>query len=245
MALGDNCTHYYKFDADANDSIGTAHGTVTGATNAAGKINNGYTYVSASSQYIGFGTTAWGTGDVYTITFWFKSSTAATQHLVTRENAGSSGEMHIDLSSTGNITWQHYSSGGSTVLSIASSGTNYGDGNWHFVACVQNGSTAELFVDAVSKGTDAASNTTAWSGSIQTYSGRQATNTSSMLNGQLDELGVWSRGLTSAEVTSLYNSANGLQYPFSTGYSKKFNGITAYSKINGIAKAGISKVNGV
>jgi hypothetical protein len=30
----------------------------------------------------------------------------------------------------------------------------------------------------------------------------------------LDEVGFWTRALSAAEVTSLYNSGNGLQYPF-------------------------------
>ena len=35
-------------------------------------------------------------------------------------------------------------------------------------------------------------------------------------DGMMDEIGVWSRALTATEVTELYNSGNGLAYPFST-----------------------------
>lgn len=245
MTLASTCTHYYKFDANANDSVGAINGSVTGATNAAGKINNGYTFVSASSQYIAFGTTALGTGDVYTISLWFKSSTGATQHIISRENSGTGGEFHIRLESDGHIDWQNYSSGGGSVLAIHASAANWGDGNWHHLVCVQRGSTAELYVDNTSRGTDAASSTTAWTGSIQTYVGRIATNTSSMFNGQIDEIGIWATALTTTEIATLYNSGTGLQYPFSTGYSKVVNGISAYSAINGVAVANISKVNGV
>jgi hypothetical protein len=52
------------------------------------------------------------------------------------------------------------------------------------------------------------------------------------------------RVLTSTEIGELYNSGNGVSYPFS-GYSKKINGVTGYSKINGVAASGISKVNGI
>jgi hypothetical protein len=37
-------------------------------------------------------------------------------------------------------------------------------------------------------------------------------------NGQVDEVGVWDRALTGAEVTSLYNNGDGLPYPFDALY---------------------------
>ncbi|NTW31741.1 MAG: LamG domain-containing protein, partial [Bacteroidetes bacterium] len=43
-----------------------------------------------------------------------------------------------------------------------------------------------------------------------------AGSTSSNVNGIIDEVGIWSRTLTAAEVTCLYNSGNGLAYPFAT-----------------------------
>lgn len=37
------------------------------------------------------------------------------------------------------------------------------------------------------------------------------------MNGDIDEIGIWSRIITSGEVTSLYNSGAGLAYPFTGG----------------------------
>lgn len=39
------------------------------------------------------------------------------------------------------------------------------------------------------------------------------------LDGQLDEMGIWSRTLSGTEITTLYNSGAGIQYPFSTSNS--------------------------
>jgi hypothetical protein len=44
----------------------------------------------------------------------------------------------------------------------------------------------------------------------------------SFYNGYLDEVGVWSRALTSSEVTQLYNSGLGLQYPFTGNGNSNF-----------------------
>jgi len=39
-------------------------------------------------------------------------------------------------------------------------------------------------------------------------------------DGMIDEIGVWSRALTDAEVTQLYNAGAGLQYPFSSSSNR-------------------------
>lgn len=45
--------------------------------------------------------------------------------------------------------------------------------------------------------------------------------------GRIDEVGVWNRALNSTELTALYNSGAGLQYPFSTtGYTPNLENIT-------------------
>ena len=43
--------------------------------------------------------------------------------------------------------------------------------------------------------------------------GRRPLGNSYYYNGILDEIGVWDRELTSTEVTELYNSGSGKQYP--------------------------------
>jgi hypothetical protein len=40
--------------------------------------------------------------------------------------------------------------------------------------------------------------------------------------GDIDEVGIWSRVLTSTEVTQLYNGGAGLQYPFTNGNNRNF-----------------------
>ena len=42
------------------------------------------------------------------------------------------------------------------------------------------------------------------------------------MDGLIDEVGFWKRTLTSGERTQLYNSGNGLAYPFSSGNSRYY-----------------------
>ena len=46
------------------------------------------------------------------------------------------------------------------------------------------------------------------------YLGLLASEDSNHLEGNMDEVGIWKRKLTTAEIAALYNSGNGLSYPF-------------------------------
>lgn len=111
--------------------------------------------------------------------------------------------------------------GGSNI--VDTSGANLSNGTWYHVVVVydgtQTGNTnrAKIYVNGSDLtvnvlGTIVASinqsvaplNFSSWEGASRF-----------MGNGdRLDEIGVWSRSLTSAEVTQLYNGGAGLQYPF-------------------------------
>lgn len=65
----------------------------------------------------------------------------------------------------------------------------------------------------------------------------------------IDEVGTWSRELTSAEVTQLYNGGVGVTYPFVAGPTtvKTWNGIplTNIKTVNGVAIASVKSINGI
>lgn len=63
---------------------------------------------------------------------------------------------------------------------------------------------------------------------------------------KFDQVAGWDKALTSSEISEIYNSGDGLAYSsWDTGYSKTINGISSYSKINGVSVANIVEVNGV
>jgi hypothetical protein len=51
------------------------------------------------------------------------------------------------------------------------------------------------------------------------------------LNGQLDEVGIWSRALSASEITTLYNNTSAITYPF-TGNAGLLTDIEAYWNFN-------------
>ena len=65
-------------------------------------------------------------------------------------------------------------------------------------------------------------------------------------DGIIDEVGIWSKVLTHAEITSLYNSGNGLAYSsFTSDWGKKFLGQSAFARAIGVPIADIKKILGV
>ena len=95
-------------------------------------------------------------------------------------------------------------------VTITSSST-VTDGNWHHAVATQNGSAQALYLDGVSQGTasGAAGNYTGYwrigggtFGGWPNYGG-------SYVSGNIDEVGIWNVALTSAQVTTLYNSGAG------------------------------------
>ena len=65
-------------------------------------------------------------------------------------------------------------------------------------------------------------------------------------DGLMDEVGIWTRALSGAEISELYNSGSGLQYPFSvSGWSGKIFGISSPAKVDLVLLANISKINTV
>ena len=86
----------------------------------------------------------------------------------------------------------------------------FSSSNWYHLTTVRDGSTINFYVDGSFVASVAKSNpyeltSIAMGGHL---------NGEEPLNGRIDEVGVWNRALTGAEITSLYNAGAGKTYPF-------------------------------
>lgn len=228
-------------DSSGNSNTLTNNGTVTYINPAV--IGNGALFVKASSQNLSITNAAQtglglGSGD-YSWSWWMNltqlPSTAGTDMVIMAkydigtvpngfdiiiEHAGAQADK-MEISMIGD--------GASTDLNQfrANTALTAGDvGAWHhwvmaftFVgsncSCVfyKDGSSVANTRTFNQITTSINSNTNAWRMGAVDNSGVAG----DFLDGKLDEVGVWNRALTSGEVTSLYNSGAGLQYPFSGG----------------------------
>ncbi len=221
MALTDNLVHYYKFD-DANDSVGslnlTAQGTVTYTSgligNAATVVTGGYlkattqpmTYTQAGTA---FSTNGWIkftstiAADTNHFTCWFRCTDTTNIYQFGSGYDGAGGVWSFNM---------FPNSGGGTT---ATTYTNTPSQNtWYMLTTVYDGSTLSMYLNGSAVGTPASltKGTFALNSQRIDVSGNEANGA----NQQVDEMGIWTRVLTTGEITSLYNGGVGLQYPFST-----------------------------
>lgn len=226
MALVDNLVAYYKLDESSGnpaDSSGNSYSlTNTGtATFGAGKINNG-TILNGSSQYHDTTQAAFNITGSFSINAWIKLDTSATQDIISNvvTDSNTYGPLYkISTDSSSVIKAQTWASSGS-FLDI-SSGVTASTGTWYMVTFVKAADDDwRLYVNAGTPATSSSSRTLSVTGKdgfrIGAGEGTVGSRVpSSFFDGMVDECAVWTRALTGTEITELYNSGNGSQYPFS------------------------------
>lgn len=217
MALTDNIVAYYKLDessGNAADSVGSNTLTNSSVTYASAKINNGAVF-NGSAKYDSVTGTFPASGN-FSMSFWYYGNAAsgliAGDWTIAKRN--------IFVNMTSNSIALYRGDGGTNQSAAPTTSTTIANNTWTHVVFTQSGTTGTVYLNGVSNAT-----------SNLTYTGgASTTNTvnfgyynngapSAYITATLDEIGIWSRELTSTEVTSLYNSGAGLQYPFSGGGS--------------------------
>lgn len=230
-AITDNLVSHWTLDettGNAADSVGANTLTAQGSPGtAAGKVSNARDFESTGNLTWMEAADAASldiTGDL-TLTFWAKPESAAQiRYIVTKATSSTNQRSYrAFLNTTPRFAFECSTDGTSgAVTSVVSTTSTVADGStWYFVACRhRNGVQISVSVNA---GTP---QTAAYTGSIFSGSsvfrvgdlGNTAIWTPGLLpyDGLVDEVSLWSRELSDAEITTLYNSGNGLAYPWST-----------------------------
>lgn len=237
MALSDNQIAYYKLDGNSNDAVGSANGTDTSISYGTGKIGNSADTDSVNDRiYLGNPASLQVSG-AQTINFWIKASSqgANNRNIITAGGISgtSDGALIIFHYSPQYISFQvSNGTSGNAIDLTAPQTADILDGNWHMITFTFNPSTKiEVFKDGVSL----ASSTTSILASRQTNKNWSffkintdaSANARDGLIGSLDEVGFWSRVLSGSEITELYNSGSGTQYPYATSVSVDAGVVTA------------------
>ena len=241
MALTDNLVSYYKLDessGNASDSVGSNTLTNNGtATYTTGKINNAATLVRSSSQYLDGGTTSsLQPASALTFSMWIKINNKPVSYCAIGGDtlSGQQRGYLFDMATVGNTLAFQIGNGTWGVVS-----TTYTTGVYIHIVGVWDGSTVTLYKNGVSVGTPVSKASITYTSSGFSLGRYYNDSTSAnMFDGQIDEVGIWSRALTSTEVTELYNSGNGKQYPFGLAYTLAVElGQYTYSGVNFILKS--------
>lgn len=230
MALIDNIVSYWKFDESSGDAA-DSHGSNTLVNNGStpyvtGKINNGADLEASSSQVFALGDGSQSGLDFVgnlSISMWVNPESITGAHgLVTkfRDTNGTKSyrfsfdttDMFLTISDNGtaetNVIW-------SNPLTT---------GSWQHLVLTYTAATGEATLyhngTAISTQTGLATSIFNSSSAFRIGSRSSSTDTAQQFfDGIIDEVGVWSKVLTSGEVTQLYNSGNGFTYPFANTYT--------------------------
>lgn len=213
MALVDNLVGYWKLDegsgSTASDSSGNSS-TMTWNSTAqwgTGIIDDGIAptssnYLSGTLNSAPLGATA------RTISLWVKksSSYASNDTPLAWGTRSNNQACQVQFSNSTTLHFSGWFADGDWT-------STFNTDTWYHIVITYDGSTTlEAFSQGVSLGTQtlgAALNTTGSTLYICNQAGSGLS-----FNGYVDEIGIWSRVLSGSEITSLYNSGAGLQYPF-------------------------------
>ena len=219
--LSPHLVSYWKLDGNSNDAVGANNGTDNSISYSSGNgiIGQG-AGLTASTGYTSFANALTGATD-FTLSFWIKTSTTGTQMTLWSQRAAGADDdqldTYIDTSGKVNVFLLDNTVGGSPALSLTGA-TTVTDGSWHFIAVTGIGTAGRLYVD----GTLDASDLSSYGGVLGSQPagiGKDFRDTDEYYTGAFDELGVWTRGLSSTEISQLYNAGVGLPYPFAAGSS--------------------------
>lgn len=149
---------------------------------------------------------------------WFKITAlpTANQYLLSKWQSGIGAEYGLRMNGTTNyIEWGISTSNGATLVWVTNSIIPT-SGTWHMVYCGMNAAGLEFI--SLDNGAIATATPPAWrAGNAQLTVGADGWSTpASFWNGLIDEVGFWTRELTSAELSYLWNAGvGGKTYPFS------------------------------
>jgi len=211
------------------DSIGSNHATITNAETwgtdkvlhypRTTKITNCLVHSGANDDYgyrtvDGLGTAA----SPFTANIWFKSTGGTDYMTAISWGTGTAGHP-ISLMCVRSATGYLYTETGSGANTIYS-GASVVDDVWHMGTITYDGDKMEMYVDAVSQGSN--SFVTMEITSTQVHVGDMAWATGYQWTGSLDQATVWNRALTASEIAVLYNGRKGVEgttliLPFSNG----------------------------
>ena len=106
--------------------------------------------------------------------------------------------------------------------------TTLSTGAWYHILATRSGNTVTIYVNGVADGTTTYSGTANSSSEPLTF----GYGFHSHYSGQLDEVAIWDVALDAADVTSLYNSGNGLKASANSGNYDNSADLVGYWKFN-------------
>jgi hypothetical protein len=227
--LTDGLMSYYKLDGNNTDAVGNSTSTDTSITYsvANGKIIQGAGFNGSSSNITSPSAALAFTGTI-SVSCWVNpTALPSTGNIIdilarTTNSAGFYGwDLRLrDDAGAQQLEWALTNT--SSINTFVTINTTLPTSTWSHLVGTYDGTTARLYLNGIQIG----STTGSWNGlgTNNFYIGAVNYNAgvTRFFNGDIDEVGIWSRPLTASEITTIYNNGIGLQYPFYQGNFLQF-----------------------
>ena len=200
----------YKFEDNADDVTNNYDGTATNVTyTASGKFNKGATFPSSDSK-INLPTDFGAEGEFFSISLWFKTSSANGSYMFSKRTGNNTFHIRIDnsFSPSGKICVNNWQSTASASANAQSTSGGYADGNWHHFVFTYNGTASNRTVCYIDGALDSGMTLDYNLDTQSVTNGNNIGNfdgDSHQFSGTLDQIRVYDKTLDAASVTKLYN----------------------------------------
>jgi hypothetical protein len=208
--LSSGLVAFYKFDetsgTSAADSSGNNH-TATlagGATFSAGLQNNAVT-LSGNNEYVSLPAGIVSGLSSVSVTAWVKLASNTQWNRIFDFGNDTTTYMFLTPNSGTNLRFSITTAGATSEEQI--NATSLTTGTWEHVAVTLSGGTGSLYVQGalVAQSTTLTLNPNSLGSTMHNWLGHSQFSVDPYLNGQLDNVRIYSRALTAADVQALYN----------------------------------------
>ena len=202
---------YWRMDEASGTTMADAHttgvdGTITSVTlHQTGVINYAYRF-NGSSANVSLGNNCQPTSAL-SISLWFNTADVTNEQQLIGNLyyiAGGWAGYRISIAADGHINFV-IGTGTSTMLDKSTPTTGLDDGAWHHVVCTWNGSNAYIYIDNNKSSASVMSTPAAYGSGSTLRLGSNAGASGMFYGGLMDEVGIWNKGLTDAEVSILFS----------------------------------------
>jgi len=205
---------YWKLEnTSITDDVAGNNGVSNSGTSATGKIGNGINFNGSQSfQIPAIVTNNLNSG---TVVLWSKFANETTDY-------------NLFAKSSASFRAQYSGSNDDIYFQVNGEGTLYSNENfdwtqWHHLGFSWDGTNKYIHIDGVQSASGATTNNSPTSGNL--FVGTNSVNTSERMNGDVDEIAIYARPLTSTQFSELYNAGSpgsAQQYPFAAGTPADF-----------------------
>jgi len=217
--LWDGLQAYYTADNTGNDALGTYNGTLTnGATYGTGIINNGFS-LDGVNDYVDIGNNLDFDGTTpFSFNFWLNTSTSSFRYLISKRlSSGSFIGYSIMINADDTIEFQIVNDVVSDNRIRVNSINTYTTNSLSMITVTYDGSQdssgINIYINNVASSINTRSNNLSLSTSNVASLNFGVLGSSNYYDGIIDEVAVFEKELSASEVTELYNSGAGKQYP--------------------------------